>query len=119
MTTADIYVALEWLSWRLFAKNKKYSQDYLDKMASKKLQEISQSPHLSGSVRERAHKELLEAAIDPKQTRADRACNDLCKHILRHAEEADFQEILANSPKLIRDWRKLWDGFRANKIHRI
>ena len=119
MGTHDILYALDWLSWRLFAHNRKYSQEYLDKMAEKALREAVSSPHTAPEVLEKAQKYLDQAKQSPCPGFLDKSCNALCKNILRNASEEDFTRMLAVHPRKIVQWRKLWDDFRAGRIRRI
>lgn len=118
MSKYDIYLALGWLSWRLHVHSRKYPSHYLDGMALQKLREISAAPAATEAVKTQAQEAVdrFETA-EPGDT--DRACNVLCKHILREAKEADFIEMLTSFPKKIPAWRTLWNDIRANKIRRI
>lgn len=115
----DIQYALDWISWRLIAHNRKFSQDYLDKMAAKKLREADASPHTSKIVRQRVRCILEEAEKQPRPGLSDRGCNELCKQIIREASEDDFMEMLAKCPCKLVQWRKLWNSIRANRIRTI
>lgn len=119
MGTFDIQFALDWLSWRLQARNKKYSQDYLDKMAMKKLHEAVSSPHTSHSVKVMAQNGIRSTQKPLHPGTIDKYCNTLCRKILKDADEKDFMDMLANTPQKLVEWRKLWNAFRGDKIHRI
>lgn len=119
MNKADIHFSLDWLSWRLFAHNRKYSQEYLDKMAVKKLREAVSSPHTSMAVKVLAQNGILDLKQDPKPGTADKSCNAMCKKVIQEADEEDFLAILANNTRKIPEWRKLWNAIRSNRIRRI
>jgi hypothetical protein len=113
----EIYMAMTWLCWRLRAK---YSQEYLDKMAHSKLEELSTAENLAESVTLAAQDALvhLRSPYCGAGT-ADNLCNELCKQILLEAEEDDFQALLAANPRKIKEWTKNWGSFRAGRIRRI
>lgn len=119
MNKADIHFALDWLSWRLFAHNRKYSLEYLDKMATKKLHEAVSSPHTSMAVKVLAQNGILSLKQAQKPGTADKSCNAMCKKIVQDADEEDFLSLLANNTRKIPEWRKLWNTVRSNRMHRI
>lgn len=119
MGTNEIYVALVWISWRLEGYTRKYSQEYLDRMAVKKLEEFTANESLADSVKEVAASCLLQVKSTLGDGLADNACNELCKSILIQGNEKDFQAILIANPRKIRDWPDLWNKVRAGRIRRI
>lgn len=119
MGTHDIHVALDWLSWRLAPATKRYSREYCDGAAMRKLQEIATSPHACQEVIEKANAALATIRSPLGDGTADKACAGVCKFIIQAAKEEDFMEMLAHNPQKILTWRKLWNSIRAGKIHRI
>ena len=121
MNTYDIYIALEWISWRLSTVARRRSKEYIDNAAQMVLQEAATSPHTSETVKVIAQEGQQKARQNLAAGVADTACNTLCKAILRGAKEEDFAQMLGAYPGKIVEWRKLWDAFRAPKpkIRRI
>lgn len=117
----DIYIALEWISWRLSPIARRRSQEYIDRAAKIVLQEAAKSPHTSEAIKELAKNCCIKVEQKPLEGIADDTCNTLCKTILRTANEDDFLRMLSAHPKKISEWRKIWDAFRAEKpkIRRI
>lgn len=119
MGTNEIYIALVWISWRLEGRTRKYSQEYLDRMAIKKLEEIAATEMLTEDVKEIAQSYLRQVKGTHGSGKADDACNALCKRILHLSDEKDFQAILIANPRKIKDWSDIWNKIRAGKIRRI
>lgn len=115
MNQYDIYMALQWLSGRMQGKYKHYTEDYMDRIARKHLTSVSQDLRHSESVRKNALAILPEIGA----AQCDANCICFCKNILMQAEEETFLYLLARNTSQVAQWRKLFDGFREERIRRI
>ena len=119
MTKHDIQKALEWLSWRLDNYNRKYSSEFLDKMAAQHLRNVANDPLSSDEAKDIAILNIQKIPHSAPAGAMDKTCNNVCKQIIILSSEADFVQMLANNPRKIVAWRTLWNKIRANKMRKI